>query len=141
MKAEGLCFLCTKQLLKGKSDRRPRHFFTIEDFDIQRALADVFKEKRGEDFLIAKVVFDIHTSPVDPIDRTGKYILINKHQLGARGLKRRAFFPIEHLEKYIELGRTFSTQKGDDFLIVQVVEERSASEASKKRARLAWVNK
>lgn len=131
----GWFFLVTCNLLKGKQGRRARHFFYAEEIERQKIRAAEYAEEKGEDYLIVRVTEHIFANPTAPAaNRTGLYILINKHNLKDKKLHRRTFFREGEMEKQRELARTFAAQNMDDFLIVEVLLEVSASAAAKKRA-------
>lgn len=135
MEVIGWNFLVTCNLLKGKQGRRARHFFYAADIARQRVRAIEYAEEKGEDYLIVRVVEHIFAKPEAPgADRTGLYILINKHNLKDKKLQRRTFFREDEMEKQRKLGQRFSAENMDDFLIVEVLLEVSATDAAKRRA-------
>lgn len=58
-------------------------------------------------------------------DVKGQFFLIKKHLplQNGKGKKRRHFFGPEEFEQQRDLARKFGMDDGEDFLIVQVVEE------------------
>lgn len=63
------------------------------------------------------------------MDNTGQYILVKKHTQRKGKRVRRAFHNADGLELMRELGAQYATKHGEDFLIVQVVEEISKPES------------
>lgn len=55
------------------------------------------------------------------MDVTGKYIIVEKHRKLKGKLARRRFSDETDMEKMIELATGYAAERGQDFLIVQVV--------------------
>lgn len=129
-------FLLTKDMLQGKKGRRSRRFFHAEEIEKQKARAVEYTEDRGDDFLIVRVIEQIHVEDAPDVDRVGAYLLVNKHKLDKDDKPyRRTFFDESDIETHRKLGHKYALENQDDFLIVQVVLEISATMAAKKRAR------
>jgi hypothetical protein len=63
----------------------------------------------------------------------GKYLLISKHLITSeKKKKRRNDFTEADFEKQRELARLYAKDRGDDFLIVQVIEEISVPKQESK---------
>jgi hypothetical protein len=136
----GKNFLVTRHLLQGKSGRRGRHFFFAQHIEQQKIRAAQYAEDKGEDFLIVRVVEQIHVEESPNVDRIGQYFLINKHLLRNNNLVRRTFFDASEMATHRELGRKYASENEDDFFIVEVLLEISAGDEAKKRAAKARRN-
>lgn len=144
----GFNFLVTNHMLKGTKGRRDRHFFYAEEIADQKIRAAEYAEEKGEDYLIVRVIEHIHPDnlpvtdqlPKDAFDRVGLYFLINKHNMKDKKLYRRTFFKDDEMEKQRKLGEKYAAENQDDFLIVEVLLEISASDTAKRRAEKARRN-
>jgi hypothetical protein len=136
----GKLFLVTRHLLQGKAGRRGRHFFHAEHIEQQKLRAAEYAEEKGEDYLIVRVSEQIHVEESPNTDRIGHYFLINKHMLRNQKLVRRTFFDSSEMDKQRELGLKYATENMDDFFIVEVLLEISATDEAKKRAEKARRN-
>jgi hypothetical protein len=59
------------------------------------------------------------------MDQVGRYFLVGKHLVVARGKKRikRFFFTEDNFEVQRELAKKYSEKNKEDYLIVKVIEE------------------
>jgi hypothetical protein len=63
------------------------------------------------------------------MDVTGKFVLIKKHTMRKHKRARRHYAEsCEELNRMRELGAEYAVKQGEDFLIVQIVEEISKPE-------------
>jgi hypothetical protein len=136
----GRLFLVTRHLLQGKVGRRGRHFFFAQHIEQQKERAAAYAEEKGEDYLIVRITEQIHVEDSPNVDRIGQYFLINKHMLRNQKLVRRQFFDLSEIDKHRDLGRKYATENEDDFFIVEVLLEISATAEAKKRAEKARRN-
>lgn len=129
-------FIVPRHFLQGRN-KRPRVFFTADDFPHQREIAAKFAQERGEDFLICLVNQEVIVK-AEPESVTKLYILINKHRKGRQNQpQRRHFFTDQFVDQQRDIAASYAAELGDNYLICQVVEEISASRAAKRAARKA----
>ena len=64
------------------------------------------------------------------MDVTGKFIIVPKHNISQKGKKRkrRAYHEASDLQLMQDLATKYAAERGEDFLIVQIVQEISKPE-------------
>lgn len=79
-----------------------------------------------EDF--EKLVKRLNLGRKDDMDVTGKFFLVEKHKRIKGKPAKRRFNEQEDIPTMVELAKQYAQQRGEDFLIVQVVAEVSKPE-------------
>lgn len=88
-------------------------------------------DKQDTDRLLAILSESTKERKVE-MDVTGKYLIIEKHRRVGGKKARRRFNDKENIPTMIELAKGYAEQRGEDFLIVQVIAEVSKSKGQEE---------